>query len=44
MLTLSVWVVGLSYLALMGIKASVGLRVAMHVEEMGMDRQVSVIA
>ncbi|CAM9152689.1 unnamed protein product [Ascophyllum nodosum] len=38
MITMGVWVAGLSYLALMGIKATVGLRVPINVEERGMDR------
>lgn len=32
------WVAGLCFLAMMAIKASVGLRVPLHVEEMGMDK------
>eukprot|EP00904_Undaria_pinnatifida_P003060 jgi/Undpi1/12755/HiC_scaffold_6.g02423.m1 len=38
MLALVAWVGTLSYLALMAIKHSVGLRVPLHVEEMGMDK------
>lgn len=38
MLAIVAWVGSLTYLALMAIKHSVGLRVPLQVEEMGMDK------
>lgn len=38
MLAVMPWVSGLAYVALVGIRAAVGLRVPSHIEEMGMDK------
>ena len=38
MLAIVAWVGSLSYLWLLAVKHSVGLRVQLHVEEMGMDK------
>lgn len=38
MLAIMAWVGFLSYFCLLGIKHSVGLRVPLHVEQMGMDK------
>lgn len=38
MISVMLWVSALVYLALVGIRAAVGLRVPSYIEEMGMDK------